>query len=572
VVYVLPAGRAILDDGDALYAQVAKQMLDQGDWITPHANGVRFLDKPPLLYWFMAISFSIFGEREWAARLPAALAVFGTGWLLFRIGIRTGSLSAGITAALAFVLSAGTFLFTLNAFPDILLVFLISLAMSCFLRWYLKEGKEHWPVFGFFASLAGAFMTKGMIGVVFPVVIAGLFLLLSKERYSFRVPTRLAGAGFLLFLALVLPWHLLAEWRNPDFFQHYFINEQVLRFLGKRQPVDYSSIPLHLFWALLLVWFFPWSAFLPLLWKERKVMSGPDPQTAAIARLSFYWAGVVLAFFSFSSRIEHYSFPVLPPLALLVGIILSSQPERAREPSRKAVDRTFGVLAILGLLFALTTIGVFVWYKKGGAELLADGTLTHHTQAYTNFFSPLFHLPSSTRSALLAPLLGTLMTFSIGMLAAWWINKRGRRLGGILTLAIMMAAFSFLALHSLRLCEGVVSSKSFGVFLEKASRYGDKLIIVGDYETANSISFYAPIELLVYQGAAASLDHGLRYPDAPRMILSRQDLESLWGGEERIFLLAPSAHIQDLGLSPSFAVFACSGRTLFCNKPMAAGA
>ncbi len=274
-VYVLPAGRAILDDGDALYAHVAQQMLERGEWITPYANGVRFLDKPPLPYWLMAISYWLFGVSEWAARLPAALSVFGTGGLLFWMGKKAAGTESGLTAGLAFVLSAGTLFFTLETFPDVFLVFFLCFAFFCYLHWYLEGRTRLWPVLGFFAGLAGAFMAKGMIGIAFPVAIVGIFLFTSKDR-AYPRPAHLAG-GILLLLLLVLPWHLLAEWRNSGFFQHYFVNEQVLRFLSKRQPVDYSSIPVWLFWVLFLVWFFPWSAFLPVVWKSRKAMSGASP-------------------------------------------------------------------------------------------------------------------------------------------------------------------------------------------------------------------------------------------------------------------------------------------------------
>jgi hypothetical protein len=131
----------------------------------------------------------------------------------------------------------------------------------------------------------------------------------------------------------------------------------------------------------------------------------------------------------------------------------------------------------------------------------------------------------------------------------------------------MMIVFSLLTLYSLHLCEGLISSKVFGVALQQIARPGEKVVVVGDFESANSINFYAPVQIVLYDGAAASLEQGLRYPDAPRMILSRADLDGLWQGGERAFLLVRRTRLAELGLNPSYSILDDGGRTLISNVP-----
>lgn len=565
IIYVLPAGRAILDDGDALYAQVAAGMVSTGDWVTPRADGVRFLDKPPLLYWLIGVSYLLFGVSEWAARLPAAAAIFLTALLICRLGARGWSERSGLIAGLAFTLSAGTLFFTLEAFPDIFLVLFLTLALSCFLEWYLGQPRGSLPaVIGFFAALAGAALAKGLIGILFPVATAAIFLL--GERAGAGAGARLLPGrlrlrpghlliGVAVFLALVLPWHIAAAERNAGFIEHYFINEQVMRFLGRREPVDYVSIPVPIFWLLVPVWLFPWSAFLPAAWR----MKSDGREGAAVARLAWCWAGVVIGFFTFSSRLEHYSFPALPPLAIVAGVALG-------ELRSRWVERAFAGLALLGAILGLMAVSIAVWWAVAGADLLSGAEMSARDRAYTNLFSPLFELPASTRASLVLPLIAALAVCAAGLIAAWWFERRGRRWRAVGSMAAMMVIFGLMALYSLGLCEGMLSSKAFGLALKREAVRGARVVVMGDYETANSIGFYARVQLLMCEGSAASIERGLRDADAPEMIISRERLKELWKGEEQVFLLAARERLAELGLGSSRVVIESAGRVLTVNR------
>jgi len=562
--------RAILDDGDALYATVAKQMIERRDWVTPYANGVRFLDKPPMMYWLMGAAYAAFGTNEFAARLPTVLAVLGIGLLLYRAGSRVSG-PAGFVAGMAAAFCVGTFLFTRMVFPDMLFVFFLTLALCTFLEWYSDPASPTVPAMFFYAALAGAVLTKSLIGIVFPGAIVLAFL--TWERAWLRLKRFHLVEGGLLFLALALPWHGLAALRNPGFLWYFFVNEQFLRFVGMRQPVDYESISVPLFWALVLVWLFPWSAFLPAIRPVLQEARSRGGEARALVKLSLSWVIVVLGFFTFSSRIEHYSLPLIPPLAILTGFALApdkfvdagAQLRRAR-----LVNRGFACLAVLGGLIGLALCGLFLLWTMGDWGLAGNtGNIARHIRAYDFYFAPVFDLPPQLVAGLRAPLLGTGLAFALGLTCSWWMNRRGRLMPAVLLLSGMMAVFCLFAYQSLGICEAAISSRQFGRALGRLYQPGDSAITVGDFEAANSVNFYAPMPLEVYGGTADVLAWGLRYPGAPSCILTRNAFESRWNGPRRTFLLVADHQVSGLHLGRSFDVLRSAGRTLLCNQPVA---
>src|SRR5262245_18551978 len=261
-LYLPCAGyRAVNDVDEALYVRAAQEMLARQDWTTPTVNGVRFLDKPPLLYWVLAGLFAVLGPIEPAAHLPPALFVIATTWLLARMAARGGGPLAGFAAGVCLTFSGGAFLFTRDTLHDPLFVFFQVMALDAFLRWREVPSRATGPVVAFAAALAGGVLSKGLLGVLFPVAIAVGALALDRARPRLRLAP--VAFGLAVFLALAVPWHVAAARANPGFVAHYLVNEQVLRFLNRREPMDFASIPLPLFVALVPVWMFPWTAFVP---------------------------------------------------------------------------------------------------------------------------------------------------------------------------------------------------------------------------------------------------------------------------------------------------------------------
>ncbi len=538
-VYALTAlGRAVADADEAVYVQIPREMLARGDWLTPFVNGVRSLDKPPLLYWLIALCYTLFGQSEFTARIPSILGVCGTTWLVGRITLRLAGARAAVASGLAFAFCAGTFLFTLEVMHDILLVFFLTLAVY-FVVALLDEPRRPAPVLGLFAASAGAFLSKGLLGVVLPAGVAAAYLAVTRRLPPVR--WRWLALGALLFAALAFPWHIAMEARNPGFLRVHFFEEQILRFLGRREPVDYTSVPLPLFWGLIPIWFFPWSVFLPGAWLLRK-------HSRAVS-LAGAWAAWLLAFFSVSSRLEHYAFPLLPPLAILAGTALAD-PRAGR-----ATAAAFRVLAALAALLGLAAVLLAaVWAT--GYGLPSEGG--HPERTHNSDFSIMADFPAEVvRRLLPAALLVSLV------LAAAFLRARRRPLA---SLTLAMAVFHGAAAFSIRAAEPVVSSKTFGTALARFYRPGDMVVVFGDYETANSIHFYAPVRLHVCEGAAPSLGPGLRYPDAPPLLLSRKELAKRWRSGGRVWLIVDEGRWAELGLAPAFHSAASAGRLLVSNR------
>ncbi len=325
----------LLDDADSVHAEVAREMVARHDWITLYANGIRYLEKAPLLYWSMAASFRCFGVHTWAARLPLALYTLLLLLVVYALGRRCfADALAGFYASLVLATSFGLFIFTRILIPDAMVCLWLALAMLCFWRSLAQPTRAN--AAGFAVACALGVLTKGLIGLVFPLLIVAVYLAMTRNLAHLRRWHPLLGT--LIFFAITAPWHVAAGLANPTeghpgtlptpgnvhgFYWFYFVNEHLLRYLNRRVPRDYDTVPLGLFWGLLVVWLLPWSAFLPSALCRvplRRWWRGASLNETERARLLlFCWAAVPMVFFSFSTRQEYYVLPAMPALALLVG-------------------------------------------------------------------------------------------------------------------------------------------------------------------------------------------------------------------------------------------------------------
>ncbi len=334
---------SLMDDVDAVHAQIARNMLTSGDWVTARLDGVVYLEKAPLVYWAMAASYKIFGVHDWAARIPIVLSVIALCLLTVAFGAWAFGKRAGFYAGLCMATCIGLFLFTRILIPDVMLTFTVALALWAFLR-ALDEEEPH-PRFWAFvlaANLGLGLLLKSLIGVLFPLAAGAIYLCITRQLFSAAAWRRLRPcSGLLIVLLIAAPWHILATLRNPPyfaftlhsgpgqyhgFFWFFFINEQLLRFLNLRYPRDYNTVPRLYFWLLHLVWLFPWSVYFPAV---AKLSFKPKPSDRAgqTRLLALCWAGFVLVFFTFSTTQEYYSMPCYPALALLLGSAMAMEKE-----------------------------------------------------------------------------------------------------------------------------------------------------------------------------------------------------------------------------------------------------
>ncbi len=534
VVYVFSTTtRGVIDYDEGYYAQAAKNMAESGDWVTPYVNGVRFLEKPPFLYWVTAASFKVFGVNEFALRLPTALAVIALVWIVTLIGRRLWDERTALIAGLSTAFSAGTYLFTRETLHDIWLVLFLALAMYAFVEWYLDPQHSRRHVLLFSIAAAGAVMCKSLIGIAFPVGIIAVFFLLSRERPKWRTLHLLPG--LVLFLGLTVPWHWFAAARNRGFLDFFFVGEQFLRFFGKREPPVLWSLPVLTFWALMLVWLFPWTAFLPAAFAE--IRKSQDRNQRMLVRLALAWAGVILGFFSVSGRLEHYAFPAIPAFSLFVAGVLSRS-------ESKWVLWAFRGLAILGIVAMVLSAGAGAWFLAGhGSQFTAAGPANRLSETD---FSILAEMPAAVLSNLLKPAAVTVISLAAGFLAALWFETRRRRMHAVICLAAVMMIVFGAAHWSLHICEDLISSKKFALAISADARPGDRLVVVGDYEEANSLNFYEPLQVEICGGMAYALIPGMKYSDAPKLVMTRREFQSAWASAGRILALVPKSRVGEL--------------------------
>jgi hypothetical protein len=220
---------------------------------------------------------------------------------------------------------------------------------------------------------------------------------------------------------------------------------------------------------------------------------------------------------------------------------------------------------VLGLLLAM--LGAALAFGIGGRAIGVFAPRSHPLHAWATDFGPLLGLPGPVLAQLLTPAAATAGLLGLALMGAWWYASRGARVRPILALSGGMLAFGYLAHASLGICEDVVSSKRFGLAAGKVGQGGGHLVVDGDYETANSMNFYQALPVLVVEGSAPTLEDGLTYPDAPRLLLSLNDFERGWKSGEHYCLLAPEERLSGLGLSPVHMVTRAEGRILACNRP-----
>lgn len=564
---------ALQDDADSTHAEAAREMFVTGDYVTLHINGVRYLEKAPLIYWLVAFSYRIFGINEFAARFPTLLSMFLLVALAVRWGTRAFGNRAGAYAGLFVTTAAGFYLFTRILIPEALLSLLIAASFYLFAT-ALDDRHQAWRWYGGYACLALAVLTKGLVPLVFVGITSILYVAISGEwrRWrEFRIPS-----GLLLFFLIAAPWHILAGIRNPHFFWFYFVNEHFLRFLGKRYPVDYNKVPAVLYWSLHLVWLFPWSLYLPLAIRSlrrnfEKVGEAVNPSLFGprTRMICWLWAGVVLTFFAFSTSQEYYTFPAYFPLVLLLAAGTAEEEER----SGRSLWLTgiASLTAVLCLLAAIALVGG-LWTSRNVPFVSDIGTvLAKHDMAEdTLSMSHMLDLTGESFAALRLPAILAVIALIVGPISSLVFRLRRKHYAATLALALTMGLFLVAAHIALNRFDPYLSSKVMADRIRPQIQPSDEIMIYGDQAFGSSLLFYLrrPIDLV--NGRTTSMWFGSTYPDAPKIFLEDSDLLQAWNSPRRVFLFVPSyerAKVDSIITSQRFIAAESSGKVIYSNRP-----
>ena len=577
VIYMTGITRpALLDDVDTVHAEAAREMLLRHDWVTLYTNGFRYLEKAPLMYWTLAISYKIFGISNWSTRLPLMLGVLALVLATYRLGRHVYGEAGGLYAAVALATSLGLFIFTRFLIPEVLVALWLTLGYYFFLRSLEEEQPSRLACWGFAATCALNVLTKGLIGLVFPAGAIGLYLLLTGNLL--RLLRLHVVSSTLVFLAIAAPWHILAALRNPaqgqarGFLWFYFINEHVMRFLGKRVPPGYDTVPLAIFWGLLLAWLLPWSVFLPQALRDvparwRKLRSHELDRQQRANLLFFLWALVIVGFFSFSTRQEYYTIPALPAAALLVGGWLARESGPAARESDRRAGRissialfVFGVLGFVAGMYLLS-----VSHRPAPGADLAD-LLKKNPEDYNFSLGHVLDLTPQALGAFRGPLLGASLGLFLGTGLNWTLRRHGRHLAGNIALAATMVVLLACIHSSFGTFSPILSSYELAEAIRKQFRPGDVIVIDGEYSDASTLNFYTGIQVHVLHEPSGNLWYGAKFPDAPHIFETPESLAALWNGPAEVFLWSDQEDPKELHGLKSFQLARSGGKLIFTNR------
>jgi 4-amino-4-deoxy-L-arabinose transferase-like glycosyltransferase len=537
----------LLDDADSIHAEAAREMILNHNWVTLYINGIRYLEKSPLMYWTVAASYKVFGVAEWQTRLPLALGVLGLAACTFIFGRRYLGREGGFYAALIAVTAPGIYIYTRFLIPDILVAMWLTLGLCLFLIAYEQHEPSRWVCWGLAVTIALNVLTKSVIGIVFPSLIIGAFLLMTgslRRLLKFHL-----GSSALVFLLVAAPWHILAAFRSPaqpagperGFLWFYFINEQFLRYLNKRVPRDYDKVPLLLFWVLLLVWLIPWFVFLFPALKEiprhvRAWREGLDSR--ARANLLFgVWTIVIMVFFSFSTRQEYYSLPVLPALALLTGGWLQRESESdASSPERRAGRIASLVLLVMGIAGFAAAMAVLLKTHPFPPGTDIGDVLTPHPGSYALSLGHMGDLTLESFGLFHTPLLLVGLALLAGTGLNWFFRLKHSPLRGNLALAGMMVAVLFCVHLGFVIFSPELTSKKIALMIQQEYQPGDVIVVNGKYEWGSTLNFYTGVQLHVLNGRDGNLWFGSFFPGAPQIFEDDTSFAGLWNGPHRVFL------------------------------------
>ncbi len=536
----------LFEPDEGRYTEIPREMIQRGDWVLPHLDGVLYFEKPPLNYWMTAASLKVFGLNPFATRFPNAvmgLAGVLLAWILGRkmVGARAGWLSAAILATSPLYLAMAHI-----ATLDMSVGFFVAAALCCF--WFAQggepaegwRGKSAW--WGLFLFSALAVLSKGLIGLLMPGAIIGLFILATRRWNLLRSVPWFSGTA--LFLVVALPWHLLAASRNGKFIDIYIIREHFLRYLT---PVSDRQEPWWFFIPVLVVGLLPWCGSWPALanlWPGKLERLRKEKSHILFLAL---WAGFIFIFFSASSsKLIPYMVPALWPLAALLAAGLDSVWDR----EAGSTGRVLRACSSLAALAWLVAGGAFVWIGLGKVPSLS------------RWEHPLFALV----------LLGSLLAVASAFAASFWIM--GRVKSGVVFFWLAAALFFcglWAAAPQVQMGRDV---RSMAGYLGAHLKPGDGLYSFNYYPQTLPVYLQREIGVVAFQGELAFGISQLSGKERAERFPSAAEFKPEWDSSRRIYLVTDAESLPLMerdGLGHYTVIEKRSIVLLLTNRPLGNG-
>ena len=520
---------AVPDEGR--YSEIPREMVVTGDYITPRLNGVKYFEKPPLFYWLESASIRFLGVNEWALHLwPAlfalfgALMVYGAGRRLYgrRIGLIAGAVLS--TSLLYYALSRVVIL-------DMVMSGLLAAALLAFLLGTHEPPglSRRFLLWGFYLFAALVTMTKGLIGILIPMMVIGAWILILNEWRILK--TIYLPSGLLLFLIVAAPWHILVSRANPEFLKFYFIHEHVLRYLTrihKRYEPDWYFIP------ILLLGLFPWTAFLvqsirhslPASWRERYGQRD--------ALFLILWAALIFIFFSASSsKLIPYILPVFPPLAILIGRYLAAAWDRDDMPG---IRSGYAMLLVIAVALAAAIMAVI------------SHIIPLETQQFGTYLDALVLILIS----------GTVLT--------WVMGQRSQRFPLAFSSLIVSTVLFLMVLNAGSVFADRNSVKGLAMVLKPRLQTGDEVVSYHGYY--QDLPVYLE-RCVTVAGWTGELKFGNGIEDVSRWMIKEETFWQRWQGPATVYMLTTKDIYDRLCNQPQRKVYLLAQtdeNVLLCNK------
>lgn len=517
---------SLKEPDEGRYAEIPREMAEQGDYVVPHLNYTRYFEKPPLSYWVTAASYKLFGLDEWSFRFPNALVAFLCSLLLYVFGKRWFSAETGFFAAVILMSCFGFFTMARIVTMDMLFTGLLFGALLCFNEYYrsLKGAYR----FLFHGCLAMATLAKGPAAIIL-VGATTLVFLFTEKRMSF-LRNLLDVRGLVPFIVLAAPWFIAISLKEKEFFQFFFIDQNIMRFLTTRHC---RSGPVYYFIPVLAGGMLPWSFLLPRaivgLWRMREL------------RLFLIWSALIFVFFSASgSKLPPYILPVFPALALLLGHFFALY----RQESAPMV-------------------GEIMFYVIFFAAVLAAGLFTLSGMSAT----------SMKLAPNLQEILQSIRGLEIGMSvisAAMVCLLFVRKIRSFGSLFFVLTGFSLAVVMMLMLHVPVLDRQSTTKDLAKAiNSFQPQTALVINYGAFDeTLPFYTRrrISIADYRGELAM---GAKYPDAQPFFLDKEALMTLFNSNQPVLVVTKVMSLPELTkiIGPVFGVLDCKNeRCVITNR------
>ncbi len=496
-IYLLPLGiRPLMEPDETRYGAIPREMISTGNWISPHLNGLRYFEKPPLGYWLNSASILAFGENEFAIRLPSALSV-GLSALLIMLLIRQAcprdEIWAGPIAALVFLTSIEVPVIGTFGVLDSMLATALTLTMVCFfLASQATRGssRQRWFLVAAGLGCGLAFLIKGFLALVVPALTMGAYLVWQRR---WRDLVGLAWLPLIIAFLTALPWSLAIHHQEPDFWNFFFWHEHVRRFLGGAQEAQHSE-PFWFFFITAPVMFLPWTFLLPAAGIGLR-RSTQGHETRQLVHFCLAWFCLPFLFFSISSgKLLTYILPCFPPFAILVSIGLLSLLRANRfRPFQIGAGVAVFIFGLLPLAFFLIQfIGI-------------NGIEAPYTKTWQGL------------AALAGLLIMALLPLAAGRTQNW--NKKVILFG--LAPALLLCMVPFL------MPDQTIEKKSPGALLlaHKKAVNADT-IILSDEESLRAVCWYLQRADILLVHDAGEVTYGLGYKDAEGRLLHLSQLRA----------------------------------------------